>query len=604
MREIQIQHDMEPFEASAEDAAAYKASNGSQVDTWENADGSWSVRFLKGALIRVPVAASATRLVAGLLPTGWNAERFGIPEDIINQVDIVTLFMLVAVVEALVRSGITDPYQLYQHFHISEIGSSIGSTFGGLIAMREVFSSRGNDEDVRAAVVQEVILSTVQAWVNMLLMSSAGPVKPVAGACATAAVAFDAAVEAIQSGKAKVMLAGGVDDFTEEISTEFANMGTTSNTVDEFAQGRSPEEMCRPCTSTRGGFMEGQGAGAVVLMSASAAIECGAPIYGVIGMSATATDKQGNSVPAPGQGVLGSARGVKGPLSSRILDVGYRRSRLQRQIQALDAQAQEELAEIKAEYSSDAALKAHLATVEKAHAHQRRALQDAWGNEFWKQDSDISPLRGSLAVWGLTADDIGLASFHGTGTKANDTNESDLLNKQMEWVGRTPGHVLPAVCQKWITGHPKAPAASFMLNGVLQSLRTGIIPGNRNADNIEPKLKACDYSLYLSKTIQTGGVKAALLKSFGFGQVGGELLVVHSDYILATLTREQLEAYNQKLELSVARGNRYWQDVLVGNRPLIQVKTKAPYTKDQEASVLLNPKCRARKNVATGEYEF
>ncbi|KAJ1719625.1 fatty acid synthase alpha subunit Lsd1, partial [Coemansia biformis] len=311
LREVQIEHDMEPFEAAAEDAAAYKRSNGDRVDVWESAGGaSWSVRFLKGALIRVPAAVNATRLVAALLPTGWDAGRFGIPEDVIRQVDPVTLYVLVATVEALVRSGITDPYELYQHVHISEVGNTIGSGLGGAQALQDMFWNRGNDREIRSDALQETFISTIQAWVNMLLMSSAGPVKPSVGACATTVLSIDTAVDAIHAGKAKVMIAGGVEDFCEEPSTEFASMGATSNAVDEFAKGRVPSEMCRPCTSTRSGFMEGQGAGVVVLMSASTAIACGAPIYGIIGMSATATDKQGRSVPAPGKGVLGSAREV------------------------------------------------------------------------------------------------------------------------------------------------------------------------------------------------------------------------------------------------------------------------------------------------------
>ncbi|KAJ2414218.1 fatty acid synthase alpha subunit Lsd1, partial [Coemansia sp. RSA 2524] len=138
LREVQIEHDMEPFEASADEAAAFKQSNGDKVDIWENASsGSWSVRFLKGALIRVPMAVSATRLVAGLLPTGWDATRFGIPEDIVKQVDPITLYTLVAAVEALVKSGITDPYELYKHFHVSEVGNTIGSGLGGVRALQE-----------------------------------------------------------------------------------------------------------------------------------------------------------------------------------------------------------------------------------------------------------------------------------------------------------------------------------------------------------------------------------------------------------------------------------------------------------------------------------
>ncbi|KAJ2390046.1 fatty acid synthase alpha subunit Lsd1 [Coemansia sp. RSA 2611] len=211
-----------------------------------------------------------------------------------------------------------------------------------------------------------------------------------------------------------------------------------------------------------------------------------------------------------------------------------------------------------------------------------------WGNEFWKSNSEISPLRGSLAVWGLTADDIGVASFHGTSTVANDQNESDVFNAQLKHLGR----------------HPKGPAASFMLNSVIQSLRTGLIPGNRNADNIAKELEAFDYALYLSKSIQTTGIKAGLLKAFGFGQVGGELLIVHPDYLLATLTKEQLDEYNVKLRKRSIKSERYWQDTLVGNHPFVQVKSHPPFTAEQEKSVYLDPLARAKYDAASGEYKF
>lgn len=58
------------------------------------------------------------------------------------------------------------------------------------------------------------------------------------------------------SGKAKVMIAGGFDDFSEEGSYEFANMGATSNSHTEFAMGREPNEMSRPTASTRDGVRD------------------------------------------------------------------------------------------------------------------------------------------------------------------------------------------------------------------------------------------------------------------------------------------------------------------------------------------------------------
>ena len=96
-------------------------------------------------------------------------------------------------------------------------------------------------------------INTVAGWVNLLLLSSSGPIKIPVGACATALQSVEIACDSILSGKAKVMIAGGFDDFSEEGSYEFANMKATSNTETEFAMGREPNEFSRPTTSTRAG---------------------------------------------------------------------------------------------------------------------------------------------------------------------------------------------------------------------------------------------------------------------------------------------------------------------------------------------------------------
>ncbi|KAJ1951148.1 fatty acid synthase alpha subunit Lsd1, partial [Linderina macrospora] len=61
MRELQIDHDLEPFEATAEEAAHFKLENGDKVDMWANGDGTWSVKLLKGAIILVPKAMKFDR---------------------------------------------------------------------------------------------------------------------------------------------------------------------------------------------------------------------------------------------------------------------------------------------------------------------------------------------------------------------------------------------------------------------------------------------------------------------------------------------------------------------------------------------------------------
>ncbi len=49
-------------------------------------------------------------------------------------------------------------------------------------------------------------------------------------------------------------------------------------------------------------------------------------------------------------------------------------------------------------------------------------------------------------------------------------------------IGRTPGNAIPVMAQKSLTGHPKGGAAAWMFNGLCQSISSGVVPGNRNAE--------------------------------------------------------------------------------------------------------------------------
>ncbi|KAI7820874.1 thiolase-like protein [Kickxella alabastrina] len=570
-------------------AQQFKLRNQDKVDIWDNGDGSWSVRFLRGACLMVPKALRFDRLVGAQLPSGWSPERYGIPKDIIQQVDLVTCYAIIATVEALVRSGITDPYELYAYFHVSEVGTSMGSGAGGVHSIRDL------------DILQETFANSMAAWVNMLLLSSAGPIKTPTGGCASALLSIDVAADTIRQGKARVMMAGAFEGIVDQGSYEFAQMGATCSSTNEEAQGRLPREMSRPSTHSRSGFVETQGAGVVVLMSASAALEFGAPIYAIIAYTGSATDKQGYSLPAPGMGLLTSARQQQQqqlpPLSSLpLLSIEYRKRQLQAELKFINSWAS-----LKTQQEADNS-EAVSAIAEQAEARRAAAL-DTWGIDFWRKNSKISPLRGSLAAWGLCANDIGLASLHGTATVANDLNESKVLDAQLRALGRSPGLAIPAVCQKWLTGHPKGPAAAWMLNGAIQSMRTGLVPGNRNADNIDKEL-CCEYIFYPSRSIQTPMVKAALLKSYGFGQVGAELLVVHPHYLLATLSEREIEEYKKKTTRREHRAYRYWQDTFAGNHPFFQLKSSPPFSPDMEKQVYLDPLLRAKYDAKTGSYHF
>ncbi|KAJ9262542.1 hypothetical protein DTO027B5_3431 [Paecilomyces variotii] len=615
LQEIVIQEDLDPFEASKETAEEFKREHGDKVEIFEIPEsGEYTVRLKKGATLFIPKALQFDRLVAGQIPTGWDAKRYGIPDDIIEQVDPVTLFVLVCTAESLLSSGITDPYEFYKYVHISEVGNCIGSGIGGTHALRGMYKDRYLDKPLQKDILQESFINTMSAWVNMLLLSSTGPIKTPVGACATAVESVDIGYETIVEGKARICFVGGFDDFQEEGSYEFANMKATSNAEDEFAHGRTPQEMSRPTTTTRSGFMESQGCGMQVIMSAQLALDMGVPIYAILGLTTTATDKIGRSVPAPGQGVLTTARENPGKFPSPLLDIKYRRRQLelrknqikqwqesellylQEEVEAMKAQATEPFDE--KEYMQERAQH-----IDREAVRQVKEAQYSLGNNFWRQDPRIAPLRGALATWGLTIDDLDVASFHGTSTVANDKNESDVICQQLKHLGRKKGNAIMGIFQKYLTGHPKGAAGAWMLNGCLQVLNSGLVPGNRNADNVDKVMEKFDYIVYPSRSIQTDGIKAFSVTSFGFGQKGAQAIGIHPKYLYAVLDKARFESYKTKVEARQKKAYRYFHNGLINNT-LFVAKNKSPYEDNLQAKVFLNPDYRVTVDKKTAELTY
>ncbi|KAH7106327.1 fatty acid synthase [Auriculariales sp. MPI-PUGE-AT-0066] len=601
-QEIQLNHDLEPIEIAESEAQKFRREHGDKADIWRTESGEWFVKLKKGARIIVPKSFKFDRLVAGQIPTGWSAGRFGIPEDIAAQTDRTALWALAATAEALTVSGITDPYELYKHIHPSEVGNCLGSGMGGMQSLAAMFKDRREEKDVQKDVLQETFINTVAGWVNLLLMSSSGPIKIPVGACATALQSVEIACDTILSGKAKVMIAGGFDDFSEEGSFEFANMKATSNAETELAMGREPTEMSRPLTSTRAGFMESQGTGVHVVMSAATALRIGAPIRGV--------GQAGRSVPAPGRGPLSVARQVPNPHPSPILDIGYRARQMafrRKQISQWMSNERELLNEevqLRQQHGAPAPedfVAARTAAIEQEAVRQEKDALATYGM-LEGSDPTIAPLRRALAVWGLTPDDIGVVSIHGTSTKANEANETHIYNDIFKHLNRTPGNAVPVIAQKSLTGHPKGGAAAWMMNGLCQSIITGVIPGNKNADNIDLKLRQYEYLMYPSKTIRTDGIRCGLLTSFGFGQVGGVALVLHPRYLLGAISAEQLCEYKKLNETRALASYKAMCEMMVKNS-LVKVKEHPPYTEDLEGPVLLNPLARTAPS-KSGEHLF
>ncbi|KAJ6099566.1 hypothetical protein N7467_001101 [Penicillium canescens] len=604
LHEIVLQADLEPLCVPESLAEQMRREHGAFITVQKSSTPDlYQVQLHKGARLFVPRAMQFDRTVAGLIPTGWDPRTYGLPDQIISEVDRLTLYTLVCTVEALLSSGITDPYELYQYIHVSEVGNCIGSGMGGSTSLGKMFNDRFTGQEVQSDILQETFVNTVSAWVNMLLLSASGPIRTPVGACATAVESMELGYDTIVTGKAKFCLVGGCDDFTSETSYEFASMKATTNSLDETARGRAPSEMSRPTTTTRNGFMESQGCGLQVLTTADLALKMGLPIRGIVAFVSTSSDKASRSVPAPGQGVLVNARRTTSAsnIPSPLLKVANRRRRLEfrrRQIAEARVVALEQL-----DFEVDTVLEQDpdldVATYRKERHEQilvdflqeERDAQYSLGNEFWRHDSSIAPLTGSLATWGLTIDDLQVASFHGTSTILNDKNESSVLQQQLTALGRRKGNVLLGVFQKYLTGHSKGAAGAWMVNGALQMLDSGLVPGNRNADNIDSALQEFDLIAYLSRPVRVPDLKAVSITSFGFGQKGAQAICVHPRHVFATLTRQEYEAY---LVLRMARQRRadaYFYEGMSSNS-LFRAKTAPPFPASQEKETYLNPSTR------------
>lgn len=602
LHEVIIQEDLEPLEVPENTAQHLKMAHGEHADIIRLPDSDlYRVQLRKGAKLLIPKAMRFDRLVAGQIPTGWNPKIYGIPDDIIAQVDSVTLYTLICAAEALLSSGITDPYEIYKYIHLSEAGNCIGSGLGGLNALQAFYKGRYLEQEVQKDILQESFINTIGAWVNMLLISSCGPNRTPVGACATSIESLELGYDTIVTGKAKFCFVGGVDDFGEETSQEFANMKATSNAVEEMAKGRSPGEMSRPAASTRAGFMESQGCGLQILTSAKLALEMGLPIRGVVAFCGTASDKAGRSVPAPGKGILTNAREVPSSFPIPMLSLANRKKRLnfrKQQIQQARAAALEELklevsdiAAVDPSMNEIAYLRDRQVQITDEYAKELKNAQYALGNDFWRNEPRIAPLRGSLATWGLTIDDLDVASFHGTSTVLNEKNECNVVSRQLSNLGRTPGNVILGVFQKYLTGHSKGAAGAWMLNGALQMLESGLVPGNRNADNVDAALRQYDQVAFLNESLQTHGLKAVTVTSFGFGQKGAQAVAVHPKYLFATLQKSTYDDYiSRRAERQKKADSHFYQSV--ASNSIFRAKNSAPYEATQEMNVLLNPAAR------------
>jgi len=552
--------------ASIEQAERFRRADPEHVELEPVDGGAIRVRCKRGARVRVATHASLRRRVVGQVPDGWDPERYGIPKSMIEQVDRTTLYNLVATVEAFLAAGI-EPEELYEHLHITRVASTQSSGIGGMQKLRRLYHDPLLDRERQSDVLQETLINVISGWMVQAYVGSYGPISAPVGACATAALSVAEALDMLATGRADFVVTGGADDYNEEGAVGFSDMGATADSIDAESKGISPRKLSRPNDRRRMGFVEAQGAGALLVCRASLALAMGLPVYGIVSYATSHSDGINASVPAPGQGILGAAA----------------ESKHGRERRADACQFNERRAAVKALESQRSSLTAALG--ESAAERVIREGRAHLAHTFYRDDSAISPLRGSLAVFGLDGDDVAFVSKHDTSTNANDSNESKLHARLAAQLERTPHLPLPVISQKSLTGHSKGAAAAWQLIGALQAMQDGVIPANRNLEDVAPNLREIEPLAFSDRDVRARStiLRAALVTSLGFGHVGAIVCVIHPHFFWRMLTDEQRQSYRAKASARLDLATMKLRRVLAGTQSLFTRRSDRPFV-DKESS--------------------
>ena len=272
------------------------------------ADGDWKVTRRAGTEIRVPRRMKLTRTVGGQIPTGFDPTVWGVPADMVGSLDRVALWNLICTVDAFLSSGF-NPSELMRWVHPALVANTQGTGMGGMQSMHALYIDTLLGESKPNDLLQEALPNVIAAHVMQSYVGGYGAMVHPVAACATTAVSVEEGVDKIKLGKADVVVAGGFDDLGVEGIIGFADMSATADTASMRAKGIDNRYFSRANDRRRGGFVEAQGGGTILLARGDVAARMGLPVLGVVGWAGSFADGIHTSIPAPGIGALSAGRG-------------------------------------------------------------------------------------------------------------------------------------------------------------------------------------------------------------------------------------------------------------------------------------------------------
>jgi 3-oxoacyl-[acyl-carrier-protein] synthase II len=186
------------------------------------------------------------------------------------------------------------------------VGASIATAQGGVASLAACCAA-ADAQRIHPSLVTAFMPNMAAGWVSMEL-GLRGPVGAPCTACAASAMAVGEGYDAIQLGRAEVMLCGGSEaGITPLAVAGFAAMRALSRRNDE------PARASRPFDAERDGFVMGEGAAVLVLEELEHAHARGARIYAELAGYGVSSDSYHMTEPDPGGS--GQARAMQSALA-------------------------------------------------------------------------------------------------------------------------------------------------------------------------------------------------------------------------------------------------------------------------------------------------
>jgi 3-oxoacyl-[acyl-carrier-protein] synthase II len=122
-------------------------------------------------------------------------------------------------------------------------------------------------------------------------------------------------------------------------------------------------------------------------------------------------------------------------------------------------------------------------------------------------------MESALKHAGLQPTDIDLICAHGTGTQANDSSESKVINKIY-------GNQIPVTSNKSTIGHTMGAASALNVITIAMAMQKGVIPKTNNVEKIDP---SCQVNCVIENRNQA--VKYGQANGFAFGGNNGVVIL-------------------------------------------------------------------------------